>query len=99
LDAELRDLEQRVTAHLAAIPASWDVDADGVTGPQAGQAGDAAALPAQAGWMRSPAWAGAAAALIAEIGLDITRNHIAMTAGSGRRLPRDHPVIAETAVT
>ena len=33
LDAELRDLQERVTAHLAAIPGSWGVDCDGVTGP------------------------------------------------------------------
>ena len=46
LEAELRDLQERVTAHLAAIPASWGVDADGVTGPAAGRAGDAAVLPA-----------------------------------------------------
>jgi hypothetical protein len=37
LGAELRELEERVTAHPAAIPASWSVD--GVTGPQAGRAG------------------------------------------------------------
>ncbi len=46
LDAELRELQERVTEHLAAIPASWGVDADGVTGPQAGRAGGAAVLPA-----------------------------------------------------
>src|SRR5207302_1027201 len=46
LEAELRDLQERVTAHLAAIRASWGVDADGVTGPEAGRAGDAAVLPA-----------------------------------------------------
>ena len=46
LDAELRDLHERITAHLAAIPGSWGVDGDGVTGPGAGQAADAAALPA-----------------------------------------------------
>jgi hypothetical protein len=39
-------LQERVTAHLATIPASWGVDSDGATGPQAGQAHDAAALPA-----------------------------------------------------
>ena len=32
LDAELTDLQERVTAHLASIPAAWGVDADGVTG-------------------------------------------------------------------
>src|SRR6202040_2728566 len=46
LEAELRDLQERVTAHLAAIPASWGVDADGVTGPDAGREEDAAVLPA-----------------------------------------------------
>jgi hypothetical protein len=46
LDAELRDLQERVTEHLAAIPGSWGVDAGGVTGPGAGRAADAAALPA-----------------------------------------------------
>jgi hypothetical protein len=29
LDAELRDLQERVTEHLAAIPASWRVDSGG----------------------------------------------------------------------
>jgi len=46
LEAELRDLQERVTAHLAAIPASWGVDSDGVTGPDAGREQDAAVLPA-----------------------------------------------------
>jgi hypothetical protein len=43
LEAELLDLQEQVTAHLAAIPASWGVDADGVTGPGAGRAAGAAA--------------------------------------------------------
>ena len=73
LDAELRDLQERVTAHLAAIPASWGVDADGVTGPQAGQAGGAAALPAADRLDEIPGLGReAAAALIAEIGLDMS---------------------------
>jgi hypothetical protein len=58
LDAGLGDLQERVTAHLAAIPGSRGVDGDGVTGPEAGRAGDAAALRPRAGWMRSPARAG-----------------------------------------
>ena len=33
LDAELRELQERVTAHLAAIPGSWGVDCGAVTGP------------------------------------------------------------------
>ena len=74
LDAELRDLQERVTAHLAAIPASWGVDADGVTGPQAGRAHGAAALPAAGQLYEIPGLgAEAAAALIAEIGLDMSR--------------------------
>ena len=74
LDAELRDLQERVAAQLAAIPASWGVDADGVTGPQAGRAGNAAALPAADRLDEIPGLGReAAAALIAEIGLDMSR--------------------------
>jgi transposase len=58
LEAELADLQERVAAHLPAIPASWGADADGVTGPEAGRAGDAAALPAADRLDGSPAWAG-----------------------------------------
>ena len=74
LEAELRDLQERVTEHLAAIPASWGVDADGVTGPEAGRAGGAAALPAADRLDEIPGLGReAAAALIAEIGLDMSR--------------------------
>jgi transposase len=74
LEEELRVAEDAVTARLAAIPASWGVDADGVTGPDAGRKQDAAVLPAVdrldeiPGLGREPA-----AALIAEIGLDMSR--------------------------
>jgi transposase len=74
LRAELRDLQERVTAHLAAIPASWGVDSDGVTGPGAGRAADAAAFPAVERLDEIPGLGGeSAAALIAEIGLDMSR--------------------------
>ena len=74
LDAELRDLQERVTAHLAAIPGSWGVDAGGVTGPEAGRAADAAALPAAERLDEIPGLGREAAmALIAEIGLDMSR--------------------------
>jgi transposase len=74
LEAELRDLQERVTAHLAAIPASWGVDADGVTGPDAGREEDAAVLPAAGRLDEIPGLGReAAAALIAEIGLDMSR--------------------------
>ena len=74
LDAELADLQEQVAAQLAAIPASWGVDAGGVTGPQAGRAADAAALPAAERLDEVPGLGReAAAALIAEIGLDMSR--------------------------
>jgi transposase len=74
LDAELRDLQERVTAHLAAIPGSWGADAGGVTGPQAGQAADAAMLPAAERLDEIPGLGRESAmALIAEIGLDMSR--------------------------
>ena len=74
LDAELADLHEQVTAHLAAIPASWGAHADGVTGPAAGRAGDAAALPAAERLDEIPGLGkDAAAALIAETGPDMTR--------------------------
>ena len=74
LDAELRELQERVTAHLAAIPGSWGADAGGVTGPEAGRAADAAALPAADRLDEIPGpGREAAMALIAEIGLDMSR--------------------------
>jgi transposase len=74
LEAELKDLQERVIAHLATIPGSWGVDADGVTGPEAGRAGDSAALPAADRLDEIPGLGReAAAALIAEIGLDMSR--------------------------
>jgi transposase len=74
LDAELADLHEQVTAQLAAIPASWGVDADGVTGPAAGRAADAAALAAADRLDEIPGLGRESAiALIAEIGLDMSR--------------------------
>jgi transposase len=74
LDAELADLQERAAAQLAAIPASWGAAADGVTGPAAGQPGDAAALPAADRLDEIPGpGKEAAIALIAETGLDMTR--------------------------
>jgi transposase len=74
LDAGLRELQERVTAHLAAIPGSWGVDAGGVTGPEAGRAADAAALPAAERLDEIPGLGRESAmALIAEIGLDMSR--------------------------
>jgi hypothetical protein len=58
VEAELRDLQERVTAHLAAIPASWGVDAGGVTGRRPGGRLTRPRGRLRSGWMRSRAWAG-----------------------------------------
>jgi transposase len=74
LDAELKDLHEQVTAHLAAIPASWGVDAGGATGPDAGRDEGAAVLPAVGRLDEIPGLGReGAAALIAGIGLDMSR--------------------------
>jgi transposase len=74
LEEELRVTEDAVTAQLASIPAAWGVDADGVTGPEAGRDEGAAVLPAVDRLDEIPGLGrGSAAALIAEIGLDMSR--------------------------
>ena len=74
MEVEIRVAEVAVAAHLAAIPASWGVDADGATGPDAGRDEDAAVLPAAGRLDEIPGLGReAAAALIAEIGLDMSR--------------------------
>jgi transposase len=74
LDAEITAVHEQVTAHLATIPASWGVDADGTAGPGAGLDGDPAVLPAAERLDEIPGISRQAAiALIAEIGLDMSR--------------------------
>jgi transposase len=74
LEEELRSAEDAVTAKLAQIPASWGVNADGTTGPDAGREEDAPVLPAVDRLDEIPGLGREnAAALIAEIGLDMTR--------------------------
>ncbi len=74
LDAEIAALEARVREHIAAIPAAWGTDADGVTGPGAGTGPDAAVLPAVARLAEIPGVSeDIAIGLIAEIGLDMAR--------------------------
>ena len=48
LTAQIDRLAARAGELIAAIPASWGVDADGTTGPDAGRGPDAAVLPAVA---------------------------------------------------
>jgi transposase len=73
LTARINQLSDRVTELIAQIPAAQGVDADGVTGPDAGAGPDAVILPAVA---RLDEITGcgviAAQAVIAEIGLDMT---------------------------
>ena len=73
LTRQVNALDERISELIAQIPAAWGVDADGTTGPEAGRGPDAAVLPAVA---RLDEITGcgitAAAAIIAEIGLDMT---------------------------
>ena len=74
LTSQISTLEEKISELITQIPAAWGIDADGTTGPgsrpRPGRRGAARPWP---GWTRSPA-AGvtAAAAIIAEIGLDMT---------------------------
>ena len=73
LTAQVAALDEKISALIAQIPAAWGVDADGTTGPGAGRGPGAAVLPAVA---RLDEVTGcgtvAAAAVIAELGLDMT---------------------------
>ena len=73
LTRDIDDLTARAGELITQIPAAWGIDADGTTGPGAGQEPDAVALPAVA---RLDEITGcgpvAAMAIIAEIGLDMT---------------------------
>ncbi len=74
LEQEIRDAEDAATAHLATISAAWGVDAGGATGPEAGHGQDAAVLPAADRLDEIPGTGRQSAmALIAEIGLDMSR--------------------------
>ena len=73
LDEEIEALEARVAEHIAQIPAAWGVSADGTTGPGAGRDEDAAVLPAVERLAGIPGVSPRiAAAIIAEIGLDMS---------------------------
>jgi transposase len=74
LTAKIAAARERAAAHLAGIEASWGADADGSTGPAAGRGEDAAVLPAAQRLAEIPGLSeDTAIALIAEIGLDMTR--------------------------
>ena len=73
LTAQVAALDEKISELITQIPAAQGIDADGTTGPGAGRGPDAAVLPAVA---RLDEITGcgptAAAAIIAEIGLDMT---------------------------
>ena len=74
LDGKITQLTARAADLAAAIPAAWGINADGTTGPEAGAGPDAAALPAVARLAEIPGVSqNLARAIIAEVGLDMTR--------------------------
>jgi transposase len=74
LDERIKALSARAAGLAAAMPAAWGVNGDGTTGPNAGAGPDAAVLPAVARLAEIPGISpGLARAIIAEIGLDMSR--------------------------
>ena len=74
LDERITQLTTRITQSVAAIPAAWGVDGDGVTGPDAGTGPEALVLPAVARLAEIPGVSeDLARTIIAETGLDMSR--------------------------
>jgi transposase len=74
LDQRIKALAARTAELAAAIPAGWGIDGDGTTGPDAGTGPDATVLPAVARLAEIPGISpDLARAIIAEIGLDMSR--------------------------
>jgi transposase len=74
LDQQIAALTGRSAGLTAALPAAWGVNADGTTGPDAGTGPDAQVLPAVARLAEIPGVSeDLARAIIAEIGLDMSR--------------------------
>jgi len=74
LDERIKALSARAAGLAAAMPAAWGVNGDGTTGPNAGAGPDAAVLPAVARLAEIPGISpDLARAIIAEIGLDMSR--------------------------
>jgi transposase len=73
-DSRIARLTGRITESVAAMPQAWGVDADGTTGPAAGAGPDARVLTAVARLAEIPGVSeNLARAIIAEIGLDMSR--------------------------
>jgi transposase len=74
LDQAITTVQDQITAAVAAIPAAWGADADGLTGPGAGRMPGAARLPAADRLAEIPGISVMLAMQITgEIGLDMTR--------------------------
>jgi transposase len=74
LDQRIKALSDRAAGLTAAMPAAWGVDSDGTTGPDSGTGPDATMLPAVARLTEIPGISpDLARAIIAEIGLDMSR--------------------------
>jgi transposase len=73
-EERIGQLTARITGSVAAIPEAQGIDADGTTGPDAGTGPDAAVLPAAARLAQIPGISqDLACAIIAEVGLDMSR--------------------------
>jgi transposase len=74
LDERVTQLTARAAELTAAMPAAWGIDGDGTTGPAAGAGPDAAVLPAVTRLAEIPGVSpDLARAIIAEVGLDMSR--------------------------
>ena len=74
LDQRIAALSARAAGLAAAMPAAWGIDGDGTTGPDAGTGPDATVLPVVARLAEIPGISpDLARAIIAEIGLDMSR--------------------------
>lgn len=74
LDAQIAELTGQIQSLIEDMPAGWGVNADGVTGPDAGQGPDATCAPVLDRLAQIPGLSRATAAtIIAETGLDMTR--------------------------
>jgi transposase len=74
LDGKIRQLSARAAELAAAMPEAWGINADGTTGPDAGAGPDAPALNAVARLAEIPGISpDLARAIIAEVGLDMSR--------------------------
>jgi transposase len=98
LDARVSQLTARIGQQLAAVRASWGIDADGATGPDAGTSPGAPVLPAAARLDEIPGISTeVAASIIAETGLDMTRfptaGHLVAWAGLCPRTVQSGPRI------